>query len=355
MTNRIAMTGASGFVGSALAASFLLTDDSLEIFSVAPDDHDGEAARRAVRRSLTGFGGPPGHAERVQPLAVDLSRDESAARSLGALELGEFWHVAAHMSYELGQLRQAFAVNAVASTRLFHALGSSGRFYFISTTGVAGPGDQGDTHRVVREELLTEFEALNPYTLSKIMAEYMLWHASAQTGTPLTVLRPGSVVGHSRNGWSGGSRYGYYSYLHAFKRFVGREPVFFVDIDPERRFPVVHVDHFVDIARRLRARSGAPGREILHTCNRNPMTAREHFAIYEQVSGNRMRIDFGPGEKGFNQVFNQMNADNNRFLGTRHSFDDAKLVEAIGADGVPPLTRDGIATVMAASLSDARA
>jgi nucleoside-diphosphate-sugar epimerase len=140
MTNRIAMTGASGFVGSALAASFLLTDDSLEIFSVAPDDHDGEAARRAVRRSLTGFGGPPGHAERVQPLAVDLSRDESAARSLGALELGEFWHVAAHMSYELGQLRQAFAVN-VCSTR-------SGRA--DASTSFRRPGWRGQVTRATR-------------------------------------------------------------------------------------------------------------------------------------------------------------------------------------------------------------
>jgi nucleoside-diphosphate-sugar epimerase len=199
---------------------------------------------------------------------------------------------------------------------------------------------------MIPERPLVEFDAINPYTVSKAMAEYMLWTASAEKGIPLTVLRLGSVIGHSRTGWVNDTRYGYYSYLQAFKRFLDREPVFSVDIDPERTFPVIHIDHMADLCHRLRARTHPGDREIFHICDTGLMTVAEHFRVFEEVAGGRIKIAFGPGAKSFNQVFNKVNADNNRFMGTRHGFDMTKLAEAVGE--IPKLERSGLEAVITA-------
>jgi nucleoside-diphosphate-sugar epimerase len=352
MTRTIAMTGAGGFVGSALAASILSQDEPCVLVSLAPDDLDGSLVRAAVGNALRGFGCALDRLAMIQPIAVDLDDGTAMERTLNRLAVEEFWHVAAHMSYDRDQLAQAFNVNAVASTRLMRATGAIGHFYFISTTGVAGPGDREEQGLVVPERLLEQFAAVNPYTASKIMAEYMLCNVSAQTAVPLTILRLGAVIGHSRSGWANDTRYGYYSYLQAFKRFLGREPAFFVDIDPERRFPVIHIDHLAEVCRRLRRRAPPGEPAIFHVCNRDLLTVREHFQLFEAVTGGRLRIHFGAGEKAFNRVFNRMNADNNRFMGTRHQFDTRRSIEAVGEDAIPALTENGVATVIKAYVDD---
>ena len=342
----IAVTGASGFVGSALVSTFLLGDEPLRILSLAHDDPDGSRVRQAVARALAGFNGSPDLVAAIEPVAIDLTRAEAASEILAGIEADELWHVAAHMSYDPLRIAEAFAFNAVGTTRLMRATGRIGRFYFVSTTGVAGPGDRDSAGCLVPERPLEDFEAINPYTVSKTMAEYMLWHVSSETGIPLTVLRLGSVIGHSVTGWVNDTRYGYYSYLQAFKRFLGREPAFHVDIDPERTFPVIHIDHMGDLCARLRRRAEPGDREVFHICDTGLMTVAEHFRTFEEVTGGRMRIAYGPGEKSFNQVFNKVNADNNRFMGTRHSFDMRRLAEAVG--DLPRLERSGLEAVITA-------
>jgi nucleoside-diphosphate-sugar epimerase len=385
------MTGLSGFVGSALAAKLVQDPEVDVLLSLTSGDADGSRARTALADALDNLsiadtarevkqdaglgdqiagdaavekqqdvrlGNPSGgvassHEQReawlgkIQPvLCADLQDEAELRRAISDLEVDEVWHVAAHMSYDPGELATAVRFNAVASTQLLTGLKRCERFYFISTTGVAGPGRPETAGELVPEELLVRFDTANPYTASKILAEYMLWWSAERHGVPLTILRPGSVIGDSRTGWAGKTRYGYYSYLHVLKKFLKKDLTFFLDIDPDKRFPVIHIDHFADMCQNLRATGGADSREIFHAINRELWTAEEHFALFEEVAGGAMRIAYGPGEAGFNKVFNEMNRDNNRFMGTTWLFAEERLQTRLGDALMPPsLSKESLSAV----------
>jgi len=343
MTTTLLMTGVSGFLGSTLCAS-LLEGGGCRVLSLAPDDADGAAARAAVVEALKGLGADPALAEAIEPLTADLLDPASLARlDLSGVEA--IWHVAARMSYAFDQFVETMDFNVNGAARLMAASDPKTRFYYISTTGIVGPGD---THGgTVREDLVEIFEPLNPYTVSKQLAEKTLYGLSVSKKQPLAVLRPGSIIGNSDTGWSNGTRYGYYSYLQAFKRYLGRMPTFAVGIDPERTFPIIHVDHLARACRALSERTHIEPFEVFHLVNAGAFTVSEHFRIFEELVDGRMKITYGAGENAANRAFNSLNADNNRFMGTRHRFETGALARAIGVDKAPPaLTRDGVARVI---------
>lgn len=340
------LTGASGFMGSALAAGLLASGDS-RVLSLALDDADGSAASAAVRTALKGCGLAPELADRIEAVQADLA-DPAAVAALDLRGVDQVWHVAARMSYALKDFADTLDFNANVSVRLLQATPPGARFVFISTTGVAGPGDRDAHGRVIPEALIDDIDPLNPYTVSKHLAEHMLSNVARERGIPLTIVRPGSIIGHSRTGWSNGTRYGYYSYLQAFKRYLGRSPEIEVDINPQRVFPVIHIDHLVEACRALACRNRGPAFELFHLANEQLLSVAEHFALFEQATGEQLRIGFGPGRNAANRGFNQLNADNNRFMGTTHRFATEALARAVGrASAPPPLSYAGLRNVFA--------
>lgn len=343
MVRTLLLTGVSGFLGSVLAASLLEAGDC-RILSLSPDDESGKAARGTVADVLSDLGADAALAERIEPITADLLD----AASLGCLDLSgvdEVWHVAARMSYAVDRFAETMDFNVNGSARLMTAVPASARFYYISTTGIVGPGTEHGT--AVAEALADTFEPLNPYTISKQFAEQTLFSLSVGRRQRLTVLRPGSIIGSSQTGWSNGTRYGYYSYLQAFKRYLGRMPSFAVAIDPDRTFPVIHIDHFARACCALARESRTEQFEVFYLVNENPFTVAEHFKLFERLVDGRMKIAFGPGENAANRAFNSLNADNNRFMGTRHRFQTGSLARSIGKDQSPPaLARDGVARVI---------
>lgn len=343
MSRTFLITGAAGFMGSALAAALLASGDC-RVLSVAPDDADGAKARAAVRLALRGCGLDEALAARIDPVHADL-REPGA---LGDVDLGavdQVWHVAARMSYALADFNDTLDFNANAAVRLLRHTRPGARFVFISTTGVAGPGDRG-AGRLIPEALIDDIDPLNPYTVSKHLAEHMLSHAARERGVALTIVRPGSIIGDSRSGWSNGTRYGYYSYLQAFRRYLGRVAEIEIDINPARVFPVIHIDHLVAACGVIAARAGGPPFELFHLSNEALMTVADHFALFEEATGGRLKIGFGPGRTSANRAFNQVNSDNNRFMGTTHRFATGALAAALGRDAAPPpLSRLGLHNV----------
>lgn len=343
MARTLLMTGVSGFLGSTLAASLLEAGDC-RILSLAPDDETGETARAAVGAALRGLGSDPLLARSIEPVVADLLDPVSLA-SLDFSDVDEVWHVAARMSYALDQLNATVDFNVNGSLRLMAAVPAPVRVYHVSTTGIVGPGRDRGT--IVPEALVDTFEPLNPYTISKQFAEQALFSLAMRRRQPLTILRPGSIIGNSLTGWSNGTRYGYYSYLQAFKRYLGRMPAFAVAIDPDRIFPVIHVDHLARACRALSGRDNGAPFEVFNLVNERPFSVAEHFRLFEALVGGRMKITFGDGENAANRAFNTLNADNNRFMGTRHRFQTGSLAKAVGAADAPPaLTGDGVSRVI---------
>jgi len=348
MSKLILMTGISGFMGSALAARLL--EEDIKILYLTSNVKDMERARELISDIYK-----KSEMEKDLDNTLELIQCENlysisdVEQTLKDIEADEVWHVAAHMSYDFKELPKSIKFNSIITTNIMKALKKCNRFYFISTTGVAGLGDVLEETKIVPETLLTDFDSLNPYTTSKVLAEYMLWNQSIESNIPLTIIRPGSIIGDSNTGWSNGTKFGYYSYLYPLKKFRKKDITFYLNVDPNKKFPIVHINHLIDLCCNLRNRKEDKFsvREIFHGCNTNLFTAAEHFKIFEEVSSGNIKIGYGEGEVGFNKVFNQMNEDNNRFLGVNCTYSNEKLIEALGEDNIPPdLTRESIAKVM---------
>lgn len=347
----IVITGATGFVGSAIAAMLLATTPH-RLVALVRNDPDGRRLEAAVGRALHGLYGTREGIERMIPMAIDdLSEGWPLASVLEGLAARELWHVAAHMSYRAEGLVDAVQFNVGFSVELLQAIGGLERVFHISTTSVAGPGNAALGWRAIPEERLAWFEALNPYNVSKCLAEHTLWQASEETGVGLCILRLPAVVGAARDGWAPPTRIGYYAYLQVLKRFLGRSRTFAFAIDPEGRIPILHLDHLADICRRLRARPAMPAREVFNLCNAEPPTVRAQFETFEATVGHRLRIEYGAGETAASQTFNRLNAHNNLYMSTRHRFAVDRLAGAIGAANLPRTGPDAWASVFRYALA----
>ncbi|HKB73991.1 MAG TPA: NAD-dependent epimerase/dehydratase family protein [Burkholderiales bacterium] len=166
---RVLVTGASGFVGTALCRELLAR---------------GHTVRAAVRRLI-----PPGT---VPPRLHQILVPDIAAefdRRVLVDGVGTVVHLAAiaHRSNQIeGELRR---VNCDAAVRLAQAAAGR-RFVFLSSVKVHGEDSGSGTY--------AEDDALNPqdsYGRSKLEAELALNETAARNGIELVIIRPPLVYG----------------------------------------------------------------------------------------------------------------------------------------------------------------
>jgi nucleoside-diphosphate-sugar epimerase len=202
---QILITGATGFIGSTLAARFLHRGDRVTCLARG---HDGPTRTRAKIEAAASGLGIPVSPDSVRVLPYDIAK-------LGADELSgidALWHCAASMTFSSRKVREAIDVNVGGTRALYEVLAAyspNAHFFYVSTAYTGGvEADQID------EVLHLSPHLVNPYFVSKWAAELVLEKLSRSADGPaVTVYRPTIVVGHTQTGWYGGQSFGLYNFL----------------------------------------------------------------------------------------------------------------------------------------------
>ncbi len=341
------MTGISGFVGSGLAVKFL-QNENVQVISISNNEKDSERIKSILESVLIGFNYDVNDIMQrfIHVYINDLGNKQELEQVFNKYRPQEVWHIAANMSYDLGQFNKTIQFNVV-DTGILYQIASNycEKFFYISTIGVAGPGITNGYE--LAEDLILEFDSLNPYTISKCFSEHLLYNICDSYKSKLIILRLSSVIGHSKTGWVNDTKFGYYSYLHILKKYIKRDTTYYFNLNPDSKLPVIHIDHLVDVCNTLRFCNNLKSKQIFNLVNSNLLTVQRHFQIFTEESNSILKICYGEGIEGSNIMFNKINEHNNLFMSTKNTFCTKQLESLIGKEKSPPdLSNDSIKNVI---------
>jgi long-chain acyl-CoA synthetase len=272
-TDAVLLTGATGFVGTAILLRILERSDRPVVALVrAPDREEATARVRAALAEVVPHAAAlDAYMSRVTGVPADLLADGLGLRFGDrediAYRCDEILHCAASVSFEL-PLDAARAVNAAGAARIAElatrcAVRGDGlqRLLHVSTAYVAG-----DRTGVFAEDDVTlDHPFRNTYEQTKHEAEQLLRAWTPRL--PLQIVRPSIVVGERATGWTRSFNVLYWP-LKMFAR--GRLPV--VPAVADAPVDVVPVDYVADVVLGL---AGAPEGTYHAVAGRHASTVAE--------------------------------------------------------------------------------
>lgn len=337
----ILITGATGFLGSSLAASFL--DRGCSIVALSRNDPHGTRTQSAIESAAAGFQITlaPNWRARVTVIECDFTSLEKFKNQLSRPDVCEtlarvstVWNCAAQMSYSPKKLSESVLQNVGITTLLYKHFHDNQvqnrsiacRFFHVSTAYTAGM-QGGD----VREELHTHPLLINGYQTSKWGAELALAHLFHEQGQtiPVTIVRPTIIMGHRETGWSNGHPFGFYMFVEALRRakLTGAQCIR-IDVDPKQKPNVIPIEEVVAAATTLTAREKSRNFEIFHIGNRKSLTTRDFIDTMAEAAGVEVKY-----EKPLTLIDRQIDKGitwNREFASTTWNFETEKLESALG-------------------------
>src|SRR5262249_39210562 len=150
-----------------------------------------------------------------------------------------------------------------------------------------------------------------PYIVSKLLSEHMIDNWRATTGTPITVIRPGSLLGPTVGPLVLRSRAGYFGLLDMVARATCQGRTLGLDADPRCRPAMVHVDDLARVCGRLSelAASGHLLDQYYHVPGGQQLSNMEQVAAINRAAGTRAVAVWRP-TISLDGPFAQVNAAN---------------------------------------------
>lgn len=252
---KVAITGASGFLGGALAKAYRERGD--EVVALVRKSSDTAMLEDIEARLVVG----------------ELTEPESFNRLVDGADLGI--HCAA-MATDFGPWEKFQAINVDASRLFFDACLKShvGRIIYISSVAVYGNGHH---HRGTDEETSYESIVIDNYTRSKIMAERIAYDYIDQHKLPLVIIRPGYI-------WGNGDRAIMPKMIEAIKKHRVA-----VINDGENLMNLSHVDNVVQGVMLAAENEKAIGR-VYNITDGSKVTTKRFFEDLMNILGVDMRI-----------------------------------------------------------------
>ena len=331
---QIALTGATGFLGSALASQFLKAGCS--VLALVRSDANGFRTRKAIASACLGLGGDPAAIDWSRLVVRELHIDANGC-NLDPEEIAGVtcvWHAAAEMSYNAAQLAASFGQNVGATLALYQLFAAHAplceRFYYVSTAYTAG-FDTVD----VGEDLHLAPRVINVYQASKWAAELSLSTAQRTSRLPLTIFRPSIIVGDEKSGWYGVKEFGMYSICRGLYELAARgAKEITMEIGDQSTLNMIPINRVVAYALALtrHPRAEVP-LEILHA------TAADAFPLGAALTlaGRILKVSIQAGQaiSSLDRVFARSVRDNHQFAQGRWRFATTQLAIAIGPDFQP--------------------
>jgi len=327
--NKVLLTGATGFVGSTLAAIFLAR--SMPVVVLSRNDPDGERTESAILEAARGFGFDISQAitHNLDIINVDFSDLEYCIAPDVLADVKIAWHCAADMSYSPNKLATSFETNVGNTTRLFRILHNASpdfrRFYYVSTAYVAGM--RGGR---VTESLHPWGRLINPCQITKWGAEQALHLLHLTTNVPITIFRPSVIVGHRRSGWVSRNGFGFYMFIDALRAFsaAGYEHIT-VDMNAGIRPDLIAIDQLAEEAATL-ALQDAQRRpfEVFHCTGGLGSTTHELISRIACATGTQ--VSFGNPVTAIEQKFDRATELHKPFANIEWEFERNLLDQALG-------------------------
>ena len=169
------VTGASGFVGSAVVRALL---------------ESGEAVRAFVR--------PSSDRRNLEDLKVDIElgdlRDrKSLERAIKGCDT--VFHVAADYRLWVPDAAAMFAANVDGTRNVMEAAGCAGVRRVVYTSSVATLGLSRDSEPADEQTPVRESDIISPYKQSKFAAEAVVKRMVAEQGLPAVIVHPSTPIG----------------------------------------------------------------------------------------------------------------------------------------------------------------
>ncbi len=329
----IALTGATGFLGSHLMADLLRNGKRLIILGRSTKE---EALPARISRLLRWFG-MAGSADKLEMVEIDFSQPkmgipEARYNALGGMT-DQIIHCASDTNFSERKRELVFAANVHSLDGIleFAAHRHVKVFHYISTAYVAGIN-----HAVCRETLPAASDFVNVYEESKARAEAIIASFCGKNSIPLTIIRPSIVFGDSRTGRSLKFNALYFPiktvqyirdiYLNDIRNNGGKKSQksgIFMDAEGYLNLPLrvylpqkgsinlIPVDYFVNAARKIIARDSPGG--IFHLTNNSAPTLATLAAYNEEFMKIR-GVEIINGRAGSNVMRNPVEELFDRFI-----------------------------------------
>ncbi|MCP4488006.1 MAG: NAD-dependent epimerase/dehydratase family protein [Gammaproteobacteria bacterium] len=326
---KILLTGATGFVGGALAAELLNNGD--EVIALSRNDPDGNRTLSVVQVAARGSGFEL-TGDKLSSLTVvnfDINRISDSDELDVIKDIDVAWHIAADMRYSINNILEVFDTNVGVTSRLYKYIAQNCRkclrFYYVSTAYTAHAESV-----CAQEKLHLHPKCVNAYQMSKWNAEHTLSNLQKFYTLPVTIFRPSVIIGNQATGWSVGKGFGYYMFadaIYAAKMSNMKDIIF--DINRFSEPDLVPIDMVVNNANHLIQNNDKQGHfEIVHSVGGRHLTTEDILRLTGEMAN--VEVIYGPPRNTIERKIGKTLEFNKFFQGTSWTFDQTRMKKIIG-------------------------